>query len=86
MKGVAVRALVRAQRHWRRVEGVLEGALDLEPVARDEYLERTCIGDASLRAEVEALLRSCHDARDFLATPGPKFAAPLLALDERPRP
>ncbi|MEO8564702.1 MAG: protein kinase, partial [bacterium] len=40
-----------------------------------------CAGDARLRAEVEALVRSCDSASDspsFLATPAARFAEPLL--------
>ena len=67
-----------SQQQWRRVERALDGALDLDPVARGRYLDRICTGDAWLRAEVEALLRSCDDAREFLEGPAREFAAPLL--------
>ena len=63
---------------WRRVERVLDGALDLDPRERGAYLDRACGADAGLRAEVEALLRSCDAARDFLAMPAREFAASLL--------
>jgi hypothetical protein len=49
---------------WRRVERVLDGALELDPAARGWYLDHACGVDAGLRAEVEALLRSCDAARD----------------------
>jgi hypothetical protein len=49
---------------WSRVEPVLDGALDLDPAARGSYLDHACGADAGLRAEVEALLRSCDAARD----------------------
>jgi hypothetical protein len=50
---------------WRRVERLLDGALDLDPAARGSYLDHACGADAGLRAEVEALLRSCDAARDI---------------------
>ena len=44
---------------WRRIEAVFHGALDRdEGGAREAYLDRECAGDAALRAEIEALLRS----------------------------
>jgi eukaryotic-like serine/threonine-protein kinase len=42
---------------WRRSREVFDGAADLPPgPERDGFLARACAGDASLRAEVEALL------------------------------
>ncbi len=46
---------------WKRVETLYNEAVSLEGDARSDYLRRACAGDASLLAEVEALLR--HDAR-----------------------
>ena len=56
------------QEHWRRVDGILEAALELPAGERAEFLERACGGDAELRREVESLL--AHDRADgFLADP-----------------
>lgn len=57
-----------------------------DPVARAAYLDEVCAGDVSLRARVEALLRSHQAAGSFLAsaadhpslaTVGSKKALPL---------
>ena len=39
---------------WRRIERILDGALDLDPDQRAAYLTRTCTGDPGLREDVEA--------------------------------
>ena len=67
-----------AQR-WRRIERILDGALDLDPDQRPAYLIRTCTGDPGLREDVEAVLRSCDRAGGFLEMPAHAFAEPLLA-------
>jgi hypothetical protein len=71
--------------HWRRVERVLDGALDLDADQRAEYLSKTCAGDPELRAEVEAWLRCCEAVGGFLESPAHRFALPLLACGTRPR-
>jgi hypothetical protein len=69
---------ISAQR-WRRIEPILDGALDLEAEHRAAYLVQACGGDEALRAEVEALLRSCDRAQHFLEGSAEAFARPLLA-------
>ena len=65
------------KQRWRRVDGILEVALELPAGERDGFLERTCGDDAELRREVEALL--AHDrADDFLDAPASTEAARLL--------
>jgi eukaryotic-like serine/threonine-protein kinase len=65
------------QERWRRVDGILEAALELPADERDAFLERTCGDDVELLREVESLL--AHDRADsFLATPASSEAARLL--------
>ncbi|MHC5026589.1 MAG: serine/threonine-protein kinase [Planctomycetota bacterium] len=53
-----------------RLREVFEAAAELPPDRRDAYLESACAGDASLRAEVEDLLRRDDVAdNDFLQSP-----------------
>ena len=47
---------------YRRLEPILDAALDLQPDERERYLAQVCAGDPALRAEVDALLAA--DARD----------------------
>jgi len=67
---------------WRRVQDVVDAALDLPPEARDAYVAETC-GDApDLRDEVVRLLNACEHARragGVLDSPALAFAAPLFA-------
>lgn len=64
---------------WRRIERILDGALDLDPDQRSAYLTRTCTAVPGLREDVEAVLRSCDRAGGFLEMPAHAFAEPLLA-------
>jgi serine/threonine protein kinase len=44
--------------NWNRIEEIFLEAADLPAPERAAFLERTCHGDAGLRAEVESLLRA----------------------------
>lgn len=50
---------------WRRIDAILEAALDVAPEDLGAYLHEACAGDEALRLEVEALLKaeSAGDAR-----------------------
>jgi serine/threonine-protein kinase len=52
--------------HWRRVEELFYGALDLDPQARPAFLQQACGPDTRLLQEVEALLESAGKSMDFL--------------------
>src|SRR6478672_9606154 len=54
---------------WSKVKERLDACLDLEPGQWPDYLDRTCAGDAGLRAEVESLLASHQQLGDFIAQP-----------------
>jgi len=47
---------------WKQVEQLFEAALEVAPGERSGFLETACANDASLRAEVEALLGYASDA------------------------
>src|SRR5204863_4685484 len=68
---------------WNELGPLLDAALDRELHERPAFLDRACIGDSALRAELEALLAECARS-DRLFTIGAveQFAA-LLA--ETPR-
>ena len=51
---------------WDEVLQVVDLALEVDPTARPELLDRTCSGDAELRVEVERLLAATHCAEQFL--------------------
>ncbi|HWE38292.1 MAG TPA: protein kinase, partial [Isosphaeraceae bacterium] len=59
------------------LRSVFAGALERpEGPGRDAYLDEACRGDASLRADVEDLLRAHEGAGDFLAAPPTAEAGP----------
>jgi tetratricopeptide (TPR) repeat protein/TolB-like protein len=62
---------------WKRLDELFEAALALEPASRSAFLAVQCPDDATLRFEVEALLRS-HEAVGGLAT------APVYQLPRDP--
>jgi hypothetical protein len=70
--------MVVAVQLWGRIEPILDGALDLSPDQRAAYVARTCAGEPELRAEVEALIRSCELAEGFLRGSAQSFAWPML--------
>jgi serine/threonine protein kinase/tetratricopeptide (TPR) repeat protein len=63
---------------WRRIEAVLDAALDAPPAERAALLERACQEEPGLREEVECLLRAHERSGSFLETPVRDFAAPFL--------
>ncbi len=63
---------------WKRVESVLDAALELDPALRPDYLMTSCQGDLELRAEVERLLHSCARAEGLLAGAAPAAFGALL--------
>ena len=64
---------------WLEIDRIVDVALDLAPDERASYLVAACAHDATLRADVERLLRSCVAAADFLERPAAEYAAPLVS-------
>lgn len=64
---------------WRRVERVLDTALEHEPGEWPEVLARTCGTDEALRRDVEDLLSRHARARRFLTKPPAAAAAALVS-------
>src|SRR5262249_24740967 len=63
----------------RRIESVLDVALEMEPERVAAYLDRACADHPELRAEIEDLLEADRRATGFLAVPAPVLAAPFAA-------
>lgn len=70
--------MIEANR-WRRLEGVLDAALERDRSEWPALLEETCRGDPELRQQAEALLARLDDASGFLESPPATLAAALLA-------
>jgi predicted ATPase/serine/threonine protein kinase len=64
---------------WRRVDQLLQSALEVSPERRDEFLCRECAGDAALEEEVRSLLDSHRNADGFLERPAIRVAAKAMA-------
>ena len=58
---------------WRRIERVLDAALNVEPTEREPLLDDLCGSDRELREEVDALLR--HAASDSFLDSAPNSVA-----------
>jgi serine/threonine protein kinase len=52
-----------------KIRQILDKAAELPPDRRAAFLDKTCGGDAALRAEVESLLQSLESAGGFLKDP-----------------
>jgi eukaryotic-like serine/threonine-protein kinase len=63
---------------WRRLEQLLDGALDLPPEQRTAWLTRECDGDPALLAAVHALIEAGEQPTRLPPSPA-RDAAPLLS-------
>src|ERR1700728_600775 len=55
--------------HWKRLENLFYQTLDLEPAARVAFLNQVCGDNASLRKEVDSLLKASAKTLSFLQEP-----------------
>jgi serine/threonine protein kinase/predicted Zn-dependent protease len=67
---------------WKRVEAILQSALDRPVAERDAYLREACAGDESLEREVRSLLTAELSAEGFLEHPAMSAAAELSSGTE----
>ena len=65
---------------WRRIESLLDTALDLPPADRSQFLQRECADDPGLQAEVLAILEGA-DAPGLLDKPAARVAAVVPDAD-----
>ena len=54
---------------WQQIKEVLATALDLSAVEREEYLVKTCAGDAEMLGEVAELIVPTRTPENLLGTP-----------------
>ena len=62
---------------WRKLEELFHGALELDPIERSRYLERSCGDDAALRSEVESLIAFSGGTMESLKVPVESVAQSL---------
>jgi serine/threonine protein kinase len=64
---------------WKRIDELLDAALDLPPADREAFLEARCGDDDKLRQEVLSLLKAQDHAGTFMAGSAMRVAAKALA-------
>src|SRR5262245_53373823 len=67
---------------WRQVDQIFQAALQRAPGERAAFISEACIGDDSLRREVEALLAADGEAGSLIEAPAYAVAAPLIVADD----
>ena len=70
------------EERFRRIDSVLDRALQLDAAAREALLEEVCQDDPTLRREIDALLEAHDRAGTFLASPALDAAARALAREQ----
>ncbi len=65
---------------WQRINTLLDAVLDLPPGEQRAYLDVHCQDDPAVRREVLSLLEANDQARSFLETPAPDYAASLMPM------
>jgi len=76
--------MVLSSDRWQRLEALFYEAAELEPAAREAFLDERCAGDDELRKEVESLLASADLPLDFLEKPIRKAAEGVMANERTP--
>ncbi len=56
-------------KRWRRVDDLLQAALQVPVGQQEEFIHQACGDDAELQHEVSSLLKSHHEADSFLEAP-----------------
>jgi Tol biopolymer transport system component len=69
---------------WKRVDDLLQAALERQPGARAEFLGKACAGDEALEREVRSLVASEEAAGGFLLSPAMEVAARAMAGSQEP--
>jgi hypothetical protein len=69
---------------WKRIEELLQSALERKPADRAAFLDEACAGDDVLRKDVESRLASNEQVASFLETPAIQYAAGLLDPERAP--
>jgi eukaryotic-like serine/threonine-protein kinase len=67
---------------WQRLNDLFQSATERAPEERAAFLNQACHGDAGLRREVESLVASYEQAKNFIEAPAFEFAPELLTNDK----
>src|SRR5215204_2515681 len=63
---------------WKRVESILQEALDVPPQQRREYVSAACADDAALMSEVSSLADAYDQSGDFIEAPALQSDAEVI--------
>ncbi len=55
--------------HWQKVKGLFDAVVELSPIERKRFLDKSCGTDKELRREVKKLLGSYDDSESFIEQP-----------------
>ncbi|MFT4605382.1 MAG: serine/threonine protein kinase/Tfp pilus assembly protein PilF [Rhodothermales bacterium] len=58
---------------WKRIDAIMDGALDLDPALRGEYVRKECGDDQALLKQVQDMLGAGDIAGTFLENKGPEM-------------
>lgn len=64
--------------NWHEIKDIFYAAMQLEPEAREQFLNDSCHGDDSLRSEVEAMISSSEAAGSFMNSPAVAQMHPVI--------
>ena len=71
---------------WRLIDELFHAAVDLSSNERNDFLERACNGDVSLRAEIMKLIHGYDRAGNFIEAPQDLQQRNRLAADYARKP
>lgn len=64
---------------WEKIKELCHAVLERSAGEREQFLEKACFGDESLRKEVESLLAQQPEAKGFIKSPALEVAAETLS-------
>ena len=67
---------------WQQLDKLFNSALELDRKERAQFLDEACVGNVSLRREVEALLAAHQSAGSFIENPALEVEAQALAGEQ----
>ena len=63
---------------WKKIKGVFDAALEIEPAEREQFLDNSCASDPELRKDVQNLIDSFEEAGSFIEQPAAGEVASLI--------
>ena len=64
---------------WKRIDELLQAALERPPAEREAFVRQACAGDEALEREVRSLMASGEEAGSFMESPAIEVAARGIA-------